>query len=214
MKAKENLELLIQRRLLESINYREYAKGRDGIVFHLDNYRTAKLFYGEPKLAEFNAKLQAGVSKYCYEAGVQVPKPHGELIETLYPNLKLKEGLDEIPTFTIVMDRIRGGVEIPEINPKHGGKHGLKGKDLPGIGRKHYHLSSRQMRQAMRNYYEQLMKVHDLGIVVDDSAFFWNVLYAPHRKKAFLIDQVGWYLGTPKQLLDFKRKIDGRSRVF
>jgi hypothetical protein len=192
--------------------------GGDGIVFHLDKDLTAKLilkddelkarYSCDPEKIRRRAKNDFEIGLFAYEGGLAIPRPyHLFETETLYPDLELKVGQEFIPTYILVMERL--GKEwrpIPNLSrlPHQAGP----------TRRKQGALNSKHLGFARKRYYEELMKAHDLGIIVRDNGLFNNALYSLRRKEIRLLDWSRWKKGTAEELEKFRKKIDLRYRLF
>jgi|TARA_Y100000310_G_scaffold41027_1_gene38495 hypothetical protein len=197
----EKVEKNIFENLNDYINNGETFQGADGIVFHYDRKITAKLFTGSPEEMKEKSTIQYGLSKICFENEISVPEPYS-LIENR--DIDLDEGQIALPTKILLMERIKDGKEVPN----------LQNYEFMPQRRRRGNLSKKHLGFAREQYYEQLKKIHDLGIVVEDSSLFWNTLYSPKRKKLYFIDQARWYFGDNNQLDLFNGRIEKKYRLF
>lgn len=186
----------------------DYIKTTEGGIYHLDKNISAKVFSGNPAASMRNATHVHGISKYCYEKGAQIPEPYG-LIQLFKPESDLREDIFPMTTCVYLMERIRGGKTIPDFS-----LHEFPRRKVLKGGRRHPDITPRQTKIAKRQYYEQLLFLHDMGVVVEDSAFFANTIYQPQRKKIRLLDPTGWRFGEERELKEFREKIERRARVF
>ncbi len=186
----------------------DLVRTTEGVVYHIDGDVSAKVFSGDPTSSMEAATHTYKMSKYCYEKGAQIPEPYG-LIQLFEPEGDLKEDLFPLTMWVYLMETIKGGKTIPDFS-----LHEFPRRKVLKGGRRHSDIAPRQTKKAKRQYYEQLLFLQDIGVVVGDSAFFANTIYCPPRKKIYLLDPSHWDFGDERELKEFREKIERRARVF
>lgn len=174
---------------LDSLSKKNLAKRKD-LLFHLKDGVTVEV-YGDTKENSAEERCLHSFNMYttCYNAGIQVPEPYSAITISCPKN---QGDLTLLTFWMILRERVPYPMKINEL-----------------MGRK-FELASEQ-------YFSQLERIANLGIVVKDSSIgesSQNVIYSRKRKKVYMIDPDDWVRDDSEKLDDFRRRVALRHKCY